>query len=156
MKVAVFSAKKYDQQFLANANADADHELIFHEARLSPDTASLAAGAEAVCAFVNDEVNAEVIDVLATGGTKLIALRCAGFNQVDLNAASARGINVRRVPAYSPYAVAEFAIGMILALNRKYHRAYNRVREGNFAIDGLLGFDLHGRTVGIIGTGKIG
>jgi D-lactate dehydrogenase len=156
MKVTVFSTKRYDQQFLTAANGEQRHHFRFLEDRLTPDTAGLAAGSEAVCAFVNDTINAEAIAILAAGGTKLIALRCAGFNQVDLQAAKAHGISVRRVPAYSPYAVAEFAIGMILTLNRKYHRAFNRVREGNFGIDGLLGFDLHGRTVGIIGTGKIG
>ncbi|MEO7099624.1 MAG: 2-hydroxyacid dehydrogenase [Luteolibacter sp.] len=156
MKLSIFSTKNYDRKFLEAANAEACHELSFHEARLSTDTALLAAGSEGVCAFVNDQIDAEVIGILAKGGTRLIVLRCAGFNQVDLEAAAAHGIDVRRVPAYSPYAVAEFALGMILALNRKYHRAYNRVREGNFSIDGLMGFDLHGRTVGIIGTGKIG
>jgi len=156
MKVTVFSTKRYDQQFLEASNRERGHHFLFLEDRLTPETAALAAGSEAICAFVNDTVSAEVIGILAAGGTKLIALRCAGFNQVDLKAAQAHGISVRRVPAYSPYAVAEFAIGMILTLNRKFHRAFNRVREGNFGIDGLLGFDLHGRTVGIIGTGKIG
>ncbi len=156
MKISVFSAQNYDRKFLEVANQSAGHRLVFHESRLSPDTASLASGSEGVCAFVNDQIDAEVIEILAKGGTKLIALRCAGFNQVDLAAAAAHGISVRRVPAYSPYAVAEFTVGMILTLNRQYHRAYNRVREGNFSIDGLMGFDLHGRTVGIIGTGKIG
>jgi D-lactate dehydrogenase len=156
MKVTVFSTKRYDQQFLEAANREGSHQFIFLEDRLTPQTAALAAGSEAVCAFVNDTINAEAIGVLAAGGTKLIALRCAGFNQVDLKAALTHGIGVRRVPAYSPHAVAEFAIGMILTLNRKFHRAFNRVREGNFGIDGLLGFDLHGCTVGIVGTGKIG
>ncbi|MEO5715725.1 MAG: 2-hydroxyacid dehydrogenase [Luteolibacter sp.] len=156
MKIAVFSTKNYDRRFLEAANQEARHDLNFHEARLSSDTAPLAAGSDGVCAFVNDQLDAEVIEILAKGGTRLILLRCAGFNQVDLDAALAHGISVRRVPAYSPFAVAEFALGMILTLNRQYHRAYNRVREGNFSIDGLMGFDLHGRTVGIIGTGKIG
>jgi len=156
MKVTVFSTKRYDQEFLDAANRGGVHDLFFLEDRLTPQTATLAAGSLAVSAFVNDTINAEVIGVLAAGGTKLIALRCAGFNQVDLKAAQAHGISIRRVPAYSPYAVAEFTVGMILALNRKYHRAFNRVREGNFGIDGLLGFDLHGCTVGIVGTGKIG
>lgn len=156
MKVSVFSTKPYDRQFLTAANSNAAHELVFHEARLSPDTAMLAAGAEAVCTFVNDEIDAEVVKILAKQGIRLIALRCAGFNHVDLAATAAEGLSVRRVPAYSPYAVAEFALGMILTLNRQYHRAYNRVREGNFSIEGLMGFDLHGKTVGIIGTGKIG
>lgn len=156
MKVAVFSTKPYDQRFLESANAHAGHELFFLEDRLNERTASLAAGAPAVCAFVNDDLCAATLNRLAEGGTRLIALRCAGFNQVDLKAAAALGLSVRRVPAYSPHAVAEFTVGMILTLNRKYHRAYNRVREGNFGIDGLLGFDLHGSTVGLIGTGKIG
>lgn len=155
MKVTVFSTKRYDQEFLEAANKGT-HRFLFLEDRLTPETAALAAGSEAICAFVNDNVDAESIGILAAGGTKLITLRCAGFNQVDLKAAEAHGISVRRVPAYSPYAVAEFAVGMILTLNRKFHRAFNRVREGNFAIDGLLGFDLHGCTAGIVGTGKIG
>ena len=156
MRVAVFSTKPYDQRFLQAANAAAAYELVFLEERLNERTADFAAGCEAVCAFVNDDLNARVLQTLHAGGTRLIALRCAGFNQVDLKAAAALALSVRRVPAYSPYAVAEFTVGMILTLNRKYHRAYNRVREGNFGIDGLLGFDLHGSTVGFIGTGKIG
>jgi len=156
VKVAVYSTKPYDQRFLEAANARAGHELLFLEDRLNPRTATLSGVAEAVCAFVNDDLSAATLQVLAKQGVKLIALRCAGFNQVDLKAAEALGISVRRVPAYSPYAVAEFTIGLMLTLSRKYHRAFNRVREGNFGIDGLLGFDLHGRTVGIVGTGKIG
>jgi len=156
MKTAVFSTKPYDERFLTAANASHPHELVFFEDRLNPKNARLAAGFEAVCAFVNDDLSAATLETLAKGGTRFIALRCAGFNQVDLKTAERLGLGVRRVPAYSPYAVAEFAVGMILALNRKYHRAFNRVREGNFAIDGLLGFDLHGSTVGIVGTGKIG
>ncbi len=156
MKVAIFSTKPYDQRFLEAANAHAAHELVFLEDRLNARTATLAGGAEAVCAFVNDDLSAGALRVLADQGIKLIALRCAGFNQVDVKTAEAFGISVRRVPAYSPYAVAEFTIGLMLTLSRKYHRAFNRVREGNFGIDGLLGFDLHGRTVGIVGTGRIG
>ena len=156
MKVSVFSTKPYDQRFLEAANAPAGHDLVFLEDRLNERSAALAAGAEAVCGFVNDDLSAGPLRVLAAGGVKLIVLRCAGFNQVDLKVATALGISVRRVPAYSPYAVAEFTIGLMLTLSRKYHRAFNRVREGNFGIDGLLGFDLHGRTVGIVGTGKIG
>src|SRR5262245_53574740 len=110
----------------------------------------------AICSFVNDHLNASLLETLAAGGTKFVALRCAGFNQVDLDACGRLGLRVARVPAYSPYAVAEHTVGMMLALNRKYHKAYNRVREGNFAIDSLLGFDMHGKTVGVIGTGKIG
>ncbi len=156
MRVAVFSTKPYDQRFLGAANVAAGHDLFFLEDRLTPRTATLAAGAPAVCAFVNDDLGADTLRVLRDGGTRLIVLRCAGFNQIDLVSAAAFGMSVRRVPAYSPYAVAEFTIGLILTLNRKYHRAYNRVREGNFWIDGLLGFDLHDSTVGIVGTGKIG
>jgi D-lactate dehydrogenase len=156
MRTAVFSTKPYDERFLSAANPAGAHEFVFFEDRLTPRTAALGAGFPALCAFVNDDLSAPTLETLATGGTRLIALRCAGFNQVDLKTAERLGISVRRVPAYSPYAVAEFAIGMILTLNRKYHRAFNRVREGNFGIDGLLGFDLHGSTVGIVGTGKIG
>jgi D-lactate dehydrogenase len=156
MKVAVFSSKPYDRQFLEAANASFGHELHFLEPRLTVDTASLAAGYPAVCAFVNDQLNAPVLELLSRSGTRLVALRSAGFNHVDLAAAAGLGIKVLRVPAYSPYAVAEHTVGLILALTRKIHRAYNRVREGNFALDGLLGFDLHGRTTGIIGTGQIG
>jgi D-lactate dehydrogenase len=155
MKVAVFSTKKYDREFLDAAN-QSRHQLIFLEHRLSTETAPLATGSDGVCVFVNDHVDAETIATLAKSGTRLISLRCAGYNNVDLKAAQKHGITVVRVPGYSPYAVAEHTIGLILALNRKLHRAYNRVPEGNFALDGLLGFDLHRRTVGIIGTGKIG
>ncbi|MGZ5024906.1 MAG: 2-hydroxyacid dehydrogenase [Chthoniobacterales bacterium] len=155
MKIAVFSTKNYDREFLERANAG-KHELHFLEPRLNLETASLAAGFGAICVFVNDRLDADVLVRLAQSGTRLIALRCAGYNNVDLAAAKKNGMTVVRVPAYSPYAVAEHTIGLILALDRKLHRAYNRVREGNFALDGLLGFDLRGRTVGIIGTGKIG
>jgi D-lactate dehydrogenase len=153
--VAVFSTKPYDGRFLDRANAGA-HALSFFEARLAPDTVPLAAGAEAVCAFVNDDLGAEVVRALADHGVRLVALRCAGFNHVDLHAAAEVGITVARVPAYSPHAVAEHTLALILALNRKIHRAYNRVREGNFALDGLLGFDLAGKTTGVVGTGQIG
>ena len=156
MKVAVFSTKPYDRRFLEAANADYGHELVFFEPRLTCDTAVLAAKFPAVCAFVNDQLDEKTLKCLAEQGIRLIALRSAGFNNVDLKAASDLGMTVVRVPAYSPYAVAEHTIGLILTLNRKIHRAYIRVREGNFSLDGLLGFDLHGRTVGIIGTGKIG
>jgi D-lactate dehydrogenase len=155
MKIAIFSAKKYDREFLSAANASR-HELRFFEPHLSEETAGLAAGFEAACVFVNDQVNAAVIATLRSLGVRLIALRCAGYNNVDLAAATKHGITVVRVPAYSPYAVAEHAIALMLALNRKVHRAYNRVREGNFALDGLVGFDMHGKTVGVIGTGQIG
>jgi D-lactate dehydrogenase len=155
VKVAVFSAKNYDREFLITAN-DSRHELHFFEPHLNEQTAGLATGFGAVCVFVNDQVGSATIAKLSSLGVRLIALRCAGYNNVDLTAAKKHPITVVRVPGYSPYAVAEHTIGLMLALNRKLHRAYNRVREGNFALDGLLGFDLHGKTVGIIGTGNIG
>jgi D-lactate dehydrogenase len=156
MRVTVFSAKPYDRRFLSAANESSGHELLFLEERLSARTALLQAGAPAACLFVNDLADADALAGLAEQGCRLIALRCAGFNNVDLKRAPELGLRVVRVPAYSPYAVAEHALALILALNRKIHRAYNRVREGNFALEGLLGFDLHGKTVGIVGTGKIG
>ncbi len=156
MKVAVFSTKAYDRQFLSTANSPTQHDLVFFEPRLNRDTAILAANFPAVCVFVHDQVDAPTLELLASRGTRLVVLRCAGFNNVDLQAAADLGITVVRVPAYSPYGVAEHAVGLILTLNRKIHRAYNRVREGNFSLDGLLGFNLHERTVGIVGTGKIG
>jgi len=155
VKVAIFSAKKYDREFLNAAN-DSRHELRFFEPHLNEETIGLATGFEAVCVFVNDQVNAAVIAKLGSLGVRLVALRCAGYNNVDLSAATRHGITVARVPAYSPYAVAEHAIALMLALNRKVHRAYNRVREGNFALDGLIGFDMHDKTVGLVGTGQIG
>lgn len=156
MKVAVFNTKPYDQAFLEVANQVHQHELVFFEPRLTNRTSVLADGFPAVCAFVNDELNSKVLTTLARQGTRLIALRCAGFNNVDLTAARNLDITVMRVPAYSPYAVAEHTVGLMLALNRQIHRSHARVREGNFALEGLLGFDLHGQTVGIVGTGKIG
>ena len=138
------------------ANEAHGHDLVFLEPRLTRETAALASEFAGVCVFVNDCVDREVLGVLADGGTRLIALRCAGFNNVDLRTARSLEMTVVRVPAYSPYSVAEHTAGLILTLNRKLHRAYNRVREGNFALDGLLGFDLHGKTVGVVGTGKIG
>ncbi|NKQ36160.1 MAG: 2-hydroxyacid dehydrogenase [Chloroflexi bacterium] len=155
MKIAVFSTKPYDRRFLEAAN-NYGHELVFFEPRLTLATSVLADRFPAVCVFVNDKLDALVLAELARQGTRLIALRCAGFNNVDLAAARDLDMTVVRVPAYSPYAVAEHTVGLILSLNRKIHRAYNRVRDGNFALDGLLGFDLHGRTVGLIGTGQIG
>jgi D-lactate dehydrogenase len=156
MKVAFFSTKHYDREFFEAVNQTFGHELVFFEPRLTPETSPLAIGFPAVCAFVNDVLNAKVLAALASQDTRLIALRSAGFNHVDLAAAKKLGLTVLRVPAYSPYAVAEHTVALMLALNRKIHRAYNRVREGNFALEGLLGSDLHGQTVGIIGTGKIG
>ncbi len=156
MQVAVFSTKPYDRQFLEAANEAHQHTLTFFEPRLTLETCSLAQQFPAICAFVNDQLSRPVLMKLAEGSTRLLALRCAGFNNVDLVAAGELGFTIVRVPAYSPYAVAEHTVALILALNRKIYRAYSRVREGNFALEGLLGFDLHGRTVGIIGTGKIG
>lgn len=156
MRISVFSAKPYDRRFLDAANARHGHELRYFEAKLGGDTVGLAEGSDAVCVFVNDKVDAATIESLAGLGVKRIALRCAGFNNVDLTAAKRHGIPVARVPAYSPHAVAEHTIGLVLALNRHVHRAYNRVREHNFDLQGLLGFDLHGKTAGVVGTGKIG
>lgn len=156
MRVAMFSSKPYDRRSFEEENAQHAHEIAFLESRLGPATASLARDFPAVCIFVNDSADAETLARLRDGGTRLLALRCAGFNHVDLAAAERMGIAVARVPAYSPHAVAEFTIGMILTLNRQIHRAWNRVRENNFALDGLLGFDLFGKTVGVVGTGKIG
>lgn len=154
MKVAIFSSKSYDQQFLKAANTN--HELVFFEPRLTATTAPLAKDFTAVCVFINDCLDTETLERLAAQGTQLIALRSAGFNNVDLKTAADLGLTVVRVPAYSPYSVAEHAVGLILMLNRKLYRAYNRVRDDNFSLEGLLGFDLHGCTVGILGTGKIG
>ncbi len=156
MKVAFFSTKIYEKKIFDLLNKKANHKFVYLEPRLNENTVSLAMGFDAVCVFVNDQLTAEIVETLAGFGIKLIALRCAGFNNVDLDAAAKFGIKVVRVPAYSPYSVAEHTVAMILALNRKIYKAYHRVREGNFALDGLLGFDLNGRTVGLIGTGKIG
>ncbi len=156
MKVAVFSTRNYDRRFLQEANRTHGHDLVFFEARLHGETVSLAAGFDAVCAFVNDQLDGPVLRTLAAQGVGTVALRAAGFNNVDLTAAEESGITVVRVPAYSPYSVAEHTVGLILTLNRKIHRAYARVREHNFSLDGLLGFDLRGKTVGLIGTGRIG
>lgn len=160
MKVSVFSAKPYDKKYLGNVlaakHADSNIELIFHEFALDKDTVSIVDGADAICVFVNDTVDEEVLMELAERGIKAILLRCAGFNNVDLEAAQRLRIMVANVPSYSPEAVGEFAVALIQTLNRKTHRAYNRVREGNFALDGLLGKTLYGKTVGIVGTGKIG
>lgn len=156
MKILFFSTKAYDQQFFVAANKAFGFELKFMEVPLNKSTTVLAKGYEVVCVFVNDSVSAEVLQELAAQGVRLMALRCAGFNNVDLKAAAALGIKVVRVPAYSPYSVAEHTIALMLTLNRKTHRAYNRVKEGNFALQGLMGFDLHGKTVGLIGLGKIG
>jgi D-lactate dehydrogenase len=156
MRIAVFSTRSYDEEFLGPAFEGSAHELVFVSARLTAETLPLAAGFDALCVFVQDRLDRSALESLARLGVRLVALRCAGFNNVDLAAASEFGIIVVRVPAYSPYAVAEFTVGLMLALNRKIHRAANRVREWNFALEGLLGFDFHGRTIGIIGTGQIG
>lgn len=156
MKVAVFSAKRYDREFLNAANASAGHQLRCFDTPLDVESAALATGYEVVCIFVNDAANAEVLKVLAAGGTRLIALRCTGFNNVDLKTAADLGLKVARVVTYSPHSVAEHAVSLLQAINRKIHRAYNRTRDSNFELDGLMGFDLHGKTVAVVGTGKIG
>ncbi len=156
MKVAVFSSKPYDRLFLEQVNQKYNHDLNFISSRLDSITVTLAQGFDAICAFVNDCLDRTVLETLAKQGIKLIALRCAGYNNVDLKVAQELGITIVRVPAYSPYAVAEHSVALILTLNRKIHKSYYRIREGNFALNGLLGFDLNNRVVGIIGTGKIG
>lgn len=156
MKLAVFDTHAYDRDALTAANLRHAHDLAFLEPRLTRDTASLAAGFPAVCSFVNDRVDAEALATLHAGGTRLIALRSAGYNHVDLAEARRLGLVVVRVPEYSPNAVAEHAVALVLTLNRKIHRAYNRVREANFSLEGLVGFDLAGKTCGIVGTGRIG
>ncbi|MEI7628388.1 MAG: 2-hydroxyacid dehydrogenase [Bacteroidota bacterium] len=156
MKVVFFSTQPYDIQFFNLHKDEFGFELVYFESALSKKTVSLAENAEAVCVFVNDKLTSEVIDLLAAQGVKIIALRCAGFNNVDLEAAKRNGIKVCRVPAYSPEAVAEHAVAMLLTLNRKTHKAYNRVREQNFSLNGLLGFDVHNKTIGVVGTGNIG
>jgi D-lactate dehydrogenase len=155
-KIVLFGVHQYERERFEAANADHGHELTFLEPRLTAATAKLAHGHDAVCSFVNDKVDAQTLEQLSMLGIKLIALRCAGYNHVDLEAAARFNIPVVRVPEYSPYAVAEHAVALILALNRKIHRAYARVREWNFSLDGLEGFDLHGKTVGVVGTGRIG
>lgn len=155
MKVAVFSTKAYDEAHIKKSNNNA-HELTFFEPHLDEQTAPLSNGFDTVCCFVNDTLNAAVIETLAKNKVKLITLRCAGFNNVDLVKAEELGIKVARVPEYSPFAVAEHAVALIMDLNRNIHRAHNRVRENDYSLDGLLGFDMHGKTVGVIGTGKIG
>jgi D-lactate dehydrogenase len=156
MRIAFFSTQPYDREFFDRANPDRRHELLYLEPSLSKETLRLAEGYPAICVFVNDQLDAPSIAHLASKGLKLIALRCAGFNNVDLEAADHHGVRVVRVPAYSPHAVAEHATALILTLNRKTHKAFNRVREGNFSLVRLEGFDLYARTVGVIGTGKIG
>jgi D-lactate dehydrogenase len=156
MKIAVFSTKGYDQRSFEQVNENFKHQLTFFEARLTADTASLAAGFDGICVFVNDEVDAAAVSKLVNGGTQIIATRSAGYNQIDLHAAMENGVTVARVPAYSPNAVSEFTVGLILTLGRQIHRAYNRVRDTNFELEGLQGFELADKTVGVFGTGKIG
>lgn len=156
MRVAVFSTKAYDRRFLDAANRGFGHHIDYLEARLDASTVALAEGYPAVCVFVNDRADAAVLETLAKGGTRLVALRCAGYNNVDLEAARRLGVAVVRVPAYSPEAVAEFTIGLMLALDRNIPRAWARVRDNNFALDGLIGRNLSGRVVGVVGTGRIG
>ena len=153
---AVFDTKPYDREPLQLASTDTDIEWRFLDFRLSRETAPLAQGAQAVCVFVNDQMDRPCLELLAAQGVKLVALRCTGFNNIDLPAAKALNLTVTRVPVYSPYAVAEYAVALLLTLNRKTHRAFNRVRELNFSLNGLVGFDLHSKTAGIVGTGKIG
>lgn len=156
MRVAAFSIKPYDRESLAAASSGLPIEWSWFTPHLSPETARLADGAVAVNCFVNDRLDATTLEALAALGVRLVTLRCAGFNQVDLAAAARLALPVVRVPEYSPHAVAEHTIGLVLTLDRRLHKAYNRVREGNFSLEGLLGFDLHGRTVGVVGTGRIG
>ncbi|EJT72360.1 D-lactate dehydrogenase [Gaeumannomyces tritici R3-111a-1] len=163
MKLAVFSAKSYDKQYIRQVHkahqADSSHtqvDIIFHNLPLGPQTVSLAQGADAVCAFVNDNLSRPVLEGLHEAGVRAVLLRCAGYNNVDLDAAEELGLQVANVPSYSPEAVAEFAVALIQTVNRKTHRAYNRVREGNFSLDGLLGRTLSGKTVGVVGVGRIG
>jgi len=156
MKMAVFSTKAYDRKFFEEVNNEYGHKLEFFDVRLNEQTCELAKGSKAVCVFVNDHLNKEVLSCLSKKGVELIALRCAGFNNIDLKTADEFRMTVVRVSAYSPHAVAEHTIALILALNRKIYRAYSRIREGNFSLEGLLGFDLNGKTVGVLGTGKIG
>ncbi|HEX4926209.1 MAG TPA: NAD(P)-dependent oxidoreductase, partial [Bdellovibrionales bacterium] len=156
MKIAVFDIHKFERPVFDGVNRDYNFDLQYFETRLNASTAPAARGFEVVCSFVNDQLDEPALAALKAGGTRLIALRSAGFNHVDLAAASKLGLRIVRVPAYSPYAVGEHAVALMLTLNRKIHRSYARVRELNFSLDGLVGFDLHQKTVGLIGTGKIG
>ncbi len=156
IQVAVYDTKSYDREYLERASQSTEIEWLFFEFRLSAETARSADGCRAVCAFVNDRIDRACLEQLVKLGVRLLLLRCAGYNNVDLAAARELGLPVVRVPAYSPHAVAEHAVGLLMALNRKLHRAYNRVRELNFSLEGLVGFDLHCRRVGVVGTGKIG
>lgn len=152
----MFSTKSYDQSYFEKLNTGSEISFSFYEAALNKDTASLTTGYTGVCVFVNDQLDQDTIAAIADNGVKLIALRCAGFNNVDLAAAKENGIKIVRVPAYSPESIAEHAVALMLTLNRKTHKAYNRIREGNFSLNGLIGFNLHQKTIGVIGTGVIG
>lgn len=156
MNIAIFSTKPYDRRFFDAAASDTKHQWTYLETRLGPESSKLAEGFDVVYVFVNDQLDKYVMSDLASRGVKLVTLRCAGYNNVDLRAAAECGITIARVPAYSPHAVAEHTLALLLTLNRQIHRAYNRVREGNFAIDGLLGFDMFGKTASVVGTGRIG
>ena len=156
MKTAVFSTKEFDRQFLDEANKRYKHELIYRRESLHRATAAIAAGCPAVCAFVNDQLDGPTLSMLAAGGTRLVALRSAGFDNVDLATAEKMKITIMRVAAYSPHSIAEHAVALMLTLNRNIHHAYNRVREGNFDLSRLVGFNMAGKTVGLVGTGKIG
>lgn len=158
MKLAVFSTKPYDKEYLDNANKEcgSPHEITYFEYPLNSQTAKLAKDHKAICAFVNDKLDEKCLKILHEYGIKHIALRCAGFNNVDLKTAEDLGLSLQRVPDYSPYAVAEYSVALLMAVNRRIARAFRRVRDGDFSLQGLLGFDLHSKTVGIIGTGKIG
>ncbi|MGR5388721.1 2-hydroxyacid dehydrogenase [Vibrio crassostreae] len=156
LNIAFFSSKSYDEKSFNLAKGELNAEFHFHDFRLTTTTAKMAHDNEVVCAFVNDDLSGDVLEILAQGGTKLIAMRCAGFDKVDLDAAKELGLQVVRVPAYSPESVAEHTVGMMMCLNRKLHKAYQRTRDANFSLEGLVGFNFHGKTVGVIGSGKIG
>ncbi|MEZ9763869.1 2-hydroxyacid dehydrogenase [Vibrio splendidus] len=156
LNIAFFSSKSYDEKSFELAKGKLNAEFHFHDFRLTTTTAKMAHDNEVVCAFVNDDLSRGVLEILAKGGTKLIAMRCAGFDKVDLDAAKEFGLQVVRVPAYSPESVAEHTVGMMMCLNRKLHKAYQRTRDANFSLEGLVGFNFHGKTVGVIGSGKIG
>ena len=156
MKISMFSTKSYDEASFCQANENHGHECHFYNFQLDLKTASIAEDSQVVCAFVNDDLSRPVLEKLAGQGTKLIAMRCAGFDRVDLEAAKELGLQVVRVPAYSPEAIAEHAVGMMMCLNRRFHKAYQRTRDANFSLEGLTGFNFYGKTAGVIGTGKIG
>jgi D-lactate dehydrogenase len=156
MKIAMFSTKSYDQEYFEKHSNDHNYSFSYFETSLNKDTANLTIGFDIVCVFVNDKIDKDTIEILSRNGIRLIALRCAGYNNVDIISAKSNNIKVVRVPAYSPEAVAEHSLALILTLNRKAHKAYNRIREGNFSLKNLIGFNLYGKTVGVIGTGQIG